>query len=261
MHSESTPRAISRNQSAISMHSESTPHLLTTARLRERMAPNSSKLRTSSVARSAPDEGGPRMQSACTPYAIRGNQHALRGARTHPSDAQRTLNEGGNQHAIRAQSARNQSPNSTHPSERCPTDPAAAPAEMQISRREISRRGAYRSEGSRRRSSAQIESRAHLARRRAPPAAPQAAARVVRDARRCRYATTTRLQASSVGKQRVAASLSSAAIRGHQLRASSVGKQRVAASLSSAAIRGHQAAPERGRGLAPSMSSPVRLVR
>jgi len=91
MHSESTPRAISRNQSAISMHSEGTPHLLTTARLRERMAPNSSKLRTSSVARSAPDEGGPRMQSACTPYAIRGNQHALRGARTHPSDAQRTL--------------------------------------------------------------------------------------------------------------------------------------------------------------------------
>jgi hypothetical protein len=111
MHSESTPRAISRNQSAISMHSESTPHLLTTARLRERMAPNSSKLRTSSVARSAPDEGGPRMQSACTPYAIRGNQHALRGARTHPSDAQRTLNEGGNHHAIRAQSAR------THPSD------------------------------------------------------------------------------------------------------------------------------------------------
>jgi len=107
-------------------------------------------------------------------------------------------------------------PRRTHPSERCPTDPAAAPAEMQISRREISRRGAYRSEGSRRRSSAQIESRAHLARRRAPPAAPQAAARVVRDAQKCRYATTARLRASSVGKQRVAASLSSGVIRGNQ---------------------------------------------
>ena len=132
MHSESTPRAISRNQSAISMHSESTPHLLTTARLRESMAPNSSKLRTSSVARSAPDEGGTHLQSACTQYAIGGNQHALSmqleaismhsvcnsrqsactPRRTHPSERCTTAPALiCNQHAIRAQSAR------THPSD------------------------------------------------------------------------------------------------------------------------------------------------
>ena len=91
MHSECTPRAISRNQSAISMHSESTPHLLTTARLRERMAPNSSKLRTSSVARSAPDEGG--------------NQHAI------------------SMHSVCNARQSACTPRRTHPSERCPTDP------------------------------------------------------------------------------------------------------------------------------------------
>jgi hypothetical protein len=58
------------------VHSECTPHLLTTARLRERMAPNSSRLRTSSVARSAPDEGDTQKQSACNQCAMRGNQHA-----------------------------------------------------------------------------------------------------------------------------------------------------------------------------------------
>jgi hypothetical protein len=112
MHSESTPRAISRDQSAISTHSESTPHLLTTARLRERMAPNSSKLRTSSVARSAPDEGGTQMQSACTPYAMRGNQHALR-----------MQCEAISVHSVCNARQSACTPRRTHPSERCPTDP------------------------------------------------------------------------------------------------------------------------------------------
>ena len=86
------------------VHSECTPHLLTTARLRERMAPNSSRLRTSSVARSAPDEGDTQKQSACNQCAMRGNQHARRGARTHPSNAQRPLHS----YAISMQSERNQ---------------------------------------------------------------------------------------------------------------------------------------------------------